>query len=61
MLPAKPKKGESLLQLAAREQDARVKQNIIICAADRDWKRMSAGLAGLPPPDGPRCGDEEEK
>jgi hypothetical protein len=52
---APPREGESVLELTAREQDARVKQNVIICAARHDWERMRSGLAGGEIGDGPRC------
>lgn len=57
---APPRQGESILALAKREQDAREKQNVIICAARRDWQRLQAGLAGDKIEDGPVCEQEVE-
>ena len=41
-----PKAGENVLQVAAREQDARLRANVIIGAARRDWECMRSRLAG---------------
>lgn len=57
---APPRQGESILALAKREQDARERQNVIICAARRDWQRVRQGLAGAKIEDGPVCEQEVE-
>jgi hypothetical protein len=57
---APPRQGESVLSLTKREQDAREKQNIIICAARRDWERVRQGLAGDKIEDGAVCEQESE-
>lgn len=43
---AKPRKGESCVVVASREQGGRVKANVIIGDARRDWTAMRAQLAG---------------
>ncbi|WP_207199541.1 hypothetical protein [Rhodoplanes elegans] len=41
-----PRKGESVLAVAEREQTARKRANTIIGAARRDWECLRAGFAG---------------
>ena len=58
---APPRNNENALSVLEREQNARLEQNTIICAARSDWERMRAGLAGGALPDTPVCATEESQ